>query len=511
MHERPACHGGRPLVRILLAPPVIAALLMAAPAPAAAQRVEPKVRDWMRQHRLLLVPDEEKALQQLKVADLDEFVRIFWARRDPSPGTPENEYRSLVEKARADADARFGDDSRKGSLTACGQVYVLLGDPDEVIGRELRNTFDTRPTPDSRYRLPEQAARNATRDGARRPELWTYKSNSTRTFRMPGGDLKLQFDDGCEFGESGRAMEELARVAGTRVLHAEIGYEFDSAGRLRPLAAPAPAASAVRALLDRQGGDFTVAFEPKVQVPGQGGTYTAGILCGPPGSLAAPSGGGEARLKAIARATPAAGVVVLGDERDVVAEVAADGSFVTSYGFTLPPGRYAVAVALLDPASGRGAIAVLDVESPDFGGAAMAVSPLAVLAGLEEAGTAPGGPDPYAAFAIGSQRLRPRAGNVLTQADSLSLLVLVHNAAIDPATGKASLKASFGVLREGTLVAKGKEQAFETAGAVPMVGPISLAPFTPGRYVAHVEIADEVGKASVVRETPFEVRPPKGL
>ncbi len=485
---------------------VIVALLLLATG-AAAQRPEPSVRDWLRQHRLLLTPDEEKVLGRVQPGDLEAFVRLFWARRDPDPATPDNPARTAAERARTDADARFSDAGVRGSETACGQVLALLGNPDEVTGRELRNTFDTRPTPSSRYRLPEQASRNATRDGARRPELWTYKSTPARTFRMPGGDLKLQFDDGCEFEESGRTLDELARVAAERVLHPEIAYAFGADGRLRPGAAATGEVSPARTPFDRPASDFALSFEPVIQVPAQNGAYTAGILRGGPGSLPPPAGG-LLRLTAASRSTPGAGPAAVGDQRTVVAAVDPDGSFVTSYGFTLPAGRHEVEVALLDPATGRGAVAKVPVEAPDYAGKAMIVSPLAVLAGLEDAGTASAGLDPYEAFAIGSQRLRPRAGNGLLRTDSLRLLVLVHNAPLDAATGKAALKVSFSVLQGGQPIARGTDQRFDTAGAVPMVGPISLAPFVAGSYVARVEVADEVGKAVVVRETPFQVKVP---
>ncbi len=494
----------RTLKAILLA---VAAWPLVAAAPAAAQRLEPPVREWFDQHRLLLVPEEVEVLRRVKADDLETFVSIFWARRDPDPGSPVNRFRAATDRARADADARFGEAGKKGSVTACGQVVMLLGHPDEVTGRELRNIFDTRPSAPSRYRTREPASRNATRDGARSPELWVYKSSPARTFRMPGGDLRLQFDDGCEFEESARTLDELARVAAGLILHPEIGYEFGGDGRLQPLAAR-PSSRAV-ALLDRPSSDFTFSFAPTIQVPAQAGSYVAGVLHGPPGSLPVPEGGKFARLKAVARAVGPSGSAVPGDERDVVAEVAPDGSFVSSHGLALPPGRFAVTIALLDPATGRGAVTTCDVESPDYAGKALVVSTLAVLAGLEEA-SAPVGPDPYAAFAIGSQHLRPAAGNVLDQAGSLRLLVLVHNAPLDPATGRASIKASFSVLRDGVVVAKGSEQAFETPGAAPSVGPIPLAPFSPGRYVARVEITDEVGHTAVVRETPFEVTPAAG-
>jgi hypothetical protein len=92
--------------------------------------------------------------------------------------------------------------------------------------------------------------------------------------------------------------------------------------------------------------------------------------------------------------------------------------------------------------------------------------------------------------------------------DSLKLLVLVHNATIDPSSSRASLRAAFSVLQDGKVVAKSKDQIFDTAGAAPSVGPIALTPFAPGRYLARVEITDEISKIVIVRETPFEVTAP---
>lgn len=466
---------------------------------ARAQRLEKPVQEWWKLHRLLMVPEEVKALQQVKAADLDEFTRIFWARRAPSTPAPTNAYRAAVDKARVEADARFGDVGKRGSATGCGQALLLLGHPDEIAGDELRTTFNSRPSSEGAN------SRIGARDGARRAELWTYKSTATRTFLMPGGDLKLQFDDGCEFAESPRTMDELARLAAVRITHPEIGYEFTGDGRLKPLAVSA-ASSPARALLDQPRSDFSVSFEVKIQVPGQGGAYTAGILRGAAGALQSSPSGSPVALRAMGRATPASGASTDAEEKPVFALVRPDGSFISSYGLTLSPGRQRVAVAVLEPVSGKAGVAVAEIDAPDYAAKTLVVSPLAVLCGdsPSEAGAPPAN-DPLAAFAIGSQRLAARPGNALANSESLQLLVLVHNAALDPATGRASVKASFSVLQDGKVIAKGKDQTFETPGAAPSVGPIALAPFAPGRYLARVEIADEIARTTVVRETPFEV------
>ncbi|MBE3072752.1 MAG: hypothetical protein IMZ67_07225, partial [Acidobacteria bacterium] len=275
-------------------------------------------------------------------------------------------------------------------------------------------------------------------------------------------------------------------------------------GRLRRLATLSPAVSPAQRLLDQPRSDFSAVFEMKLQVPGQGGAYTAGIIRGGAGALS-PVSGQPVRLRALARATPETGSALQVTEREIYASVLPDGSFVTSYGFTLPPARYAVSIGLFDPASEKGTVTTVTIDSPDFGARTLVVGPLVVSSDANPPVTVPGA-DPYAAFAIGAERLVPRPENALSQSDSLMLLVLVHNAALDPNTSRASLRAAFSVLQDGKVVAKGKDQVFDTAAAAASVGPVALTAFQPGYYVARVEVEDGVAKIVVVRESAFEVR-----
>lgn len=64
-----------------------------------------------------------------------EFMTEFWARRNPKPGSADNEFRREFEKRIAFADSRFGQDETPGSLTDRGMVFVLLG-PPTYIGRK---------------------------------------------------------------------------------------------------------------------------------------------------------------------------------------------------------------------------------------------------------------------------------------------------------------------------------------------------------------------------------------
>lgn len=74
---------------------------------------------------------------RLSPAGRREFLRLFWKRRDTDPATPENE--ALREHIRRymQADAEFREQSRAGSETDRGQMYVKYGQPEEVEKRLL--------------------------------------------------------------------------------------------------------------------------------------------------------------------------------------------------------------------------------------------------------------------------------------------------------------------------------------------------------------------------------------
>ena len=71
-----------------------------------------------------------------------EFITAFWRRRDPSPDTPENEFRDEIERRIRYADARFAADEKRGSATDRGLVFVLLGPPSYIAQRPLKSEDD---------------------------------------------------------------------------------------------------------------------------------------------------------------------------------------------------------------------------------------------------------------------------------------------------------------------------------------------------------------------------------
>ncbi|HVO09377.1 MAG TPA: GWxTD domain-containing protein [Vicinamibacteria bacterium] len=468
--------------------------------------------------RIFLLPEEAALLKELKdEKDRQEFQKIFWARRDPTPGTPANEFQDNVLTAWSRSDDSFSYPGRKGSETGCGQVFALLGRPEEIVA--VQGARSPRASTADRQ---EEAGTAATktppagpgpqfdnmaylREGStRQPEAWVYRDRPGLPYHFTGAELRIEFDAECGYAEGGGILgENLQRAAAAYVTRPDLGYARGADGHLLPLAAvgaSSGASAGARALLASPRTDFPLTAELKLltRAP-RGEAYAAGLVSAPPASASGPT-----RLSIAAQAKDAGGQTVASTTRDVVA-AEVDGAAVASWGLALKPGRYRLTVAAALP-DGKGSATTVDLEVPDLGGGALVASPL-VLYPDEPAAGKPDAHDPLAAFQIGAQVLRPRPGNAFTAKDALMVLAGVYGGRTDPATGQAALRSRFTILKDGKPVARGSEDVFTTADAVASVGPIQLNGFAPGAYVVRLDVNDTVARQTLRQEAPLTIKP----
>jgi GWxTD domain-containing protein len=78
-------------------------------------------------------PDRLSALRNAKPADRPRLWREFWTATDPVPDTPENEALDRYFTRIAIANERFKDEGGAGWRTDRGEVFVTLGEPDQVL------------------------------------------------------------------------------------------------------------------------------------------------------------------------------------------------------------------------------------------------------------------------------------------------------------------------------------------------------------------------------------------
>jgi GWxTD domain-containing protein len=76
---------------------------------------------------------ERKAFKALQTdPEREHFIEQFWLRRDPTPGTVENEAKEEHYRRVAYANTHFWDLQHAGWKTDRGRIYIVHGAPDEI-------------------------------------------------------------------------------------------------------------------------------------------------------------------------------------------------------------------------------------------------------------------------------------------------------------------------------------------------------------------------------------------
>ena len=138
---------------------VTAALLVCLAATALAEDLGPL--------NFLLTKEEAAAARSITgAAGTQDFVDLFWARRDPTPETARNEYREQLEARIAFADANFKGEPVRGAMTDRGKVLILYGKP-------VRSERTNPP--------PTTIERNSDLSQQERPAIiWTYEGEEAK-------------------------------------------------------------------------------------------------------------------------------------------------------------------------------------------------------------------------------------------------------------------------------------------------------------------------------------------
>ena len=81
----------------------------------------------------IITPAERAVFERLQTnAEREQFIEQFWLRRDPTPGTPRNEFKEEHYRRIGYANGRFGFSGVAGWRTDRGKIYITFGPPDEL-------------------------------------------------------------------------------------------------------------------------------------------------------------------------------------------------------------------------------------------------------------------------------------------------------------------------------------------------------------------------------------------
>ena len=149
------------------------------------QELKGAYKTWLDQDVTYIISDEErKAFRTLSNdEERDSFIEQFWLRRNPSPDSPENEFREEHYRRIAYANEHFAA-GKPGWKTDRGHVYIAFGKPDSI---------DDHPSGGS-YQRPMD-------EGGGETSTFPFQVWHYRYLEGVGDNIDLEFVDTCMCGD----------------------------------------------------------------------------------------------------------------------------------------------------------------------------------------------------------------------------------------------------------------------------------------------------------------------
>lgn len=92
-----------------------------------------EARDWLKDVSLIITDSEKAEFKNLKNAkDIEDFVKLFWARKDPTPFDEKNEFKEEFYRRLEYVKKAFIYGYKYGLETDQGKVYISFGKPSKV-------------------------------------------------------------------------------------------------------------------------------------------------------------------------------------------------------------------------------------------------------------------------------------------------------------------------------------------------------------------------------------------
>nr|MDQ5872228.1 GWxTD domain-containing protein [Acidobacteriota bacterium] len=438
-----------------------------------------------------------------------DFIERYWLKRDPSPSTPANEFRDLVQARIRTADARYRLEKKAGSRSSQGFVFIVFGTPARVQqGHQAPNEAPRR------LAVGDTARPVGFVDGTETTHTWTYDRERTpkllEALSIPALTVSFVVEPNRnkdELQNPGRVNEYREKLARSTIVNPDL---IPASASVVPAAASPvmrsalqPLTAAVRAVLEKAPPVGTLEDERKP-------VFGSAVLWGTRETpetvtwvfLPGKDSGGSKKLTFHALIRPEGGGadVVTGSEPAEVSNalpVARSGRVVMRR-FDLPPGNYSASLALTAEGDKLVASATVPLRVPSLDGP-LAISSLLVSAGVGSAKGTDG------AFLFGPVEVLPRADAAFSRSDSLWYFVQLANVS-DAEKITQELRLRRGAATVASNPASPAKLQTIAPGRYAFGYEIPLSGLEPGSYVLYVTIRDGEGH-SALRRADFRVLP----
>lgn len=493
----------------------VACVLAATIAGSAFAQLSEENREWANGPVKWIMTSEETANWKRirNDADARAFIDLFWARRDPSPGTQQNEFQ-LEFEARTDyADKQFAQARRKGSLTDRGRVFIVLGPPYSVArtNPEGQNTVQT----------PNFGSDATTIQNYSPRQLWKYEQSRTN-IDLGQPTAEVVFVD--QYASNEWTLERQARTAIDDLLKRTVNSyitqpnltsapDYTAQQAPVPVAPVAPAAPAVTGLTTPS---LVAAIDAAETTADKNLSITYSEMLTPDGTFFVPVQlyiPKSANLTADSVTTffgvieDTTGTRVLTFEEPATLSTSA-GNLYFDKSLDLKPGTYRATLGLASADGKPVLVTSSPLEVKDLAPTSSGISRLVLASDIHQTDEAAVAGAP---FAFGRVKIVPKGDRTFTNKDEINYFVEVVNPSLDPGTNlpkiqvKLELQAAAG--KDGK---PGRKIAAPPADvtALPLTGTpgpgqyaimagIPLGemknPLAPGDYTFRITVYDQVG------------------
>ena len=488
-------------------------------------------KDWPKNDVVLIISKNElNAYEKLQTdEEREQFIIDFWASRDPSPDTAENEFKDEHYERLAYADEHFTS-GKPGRLTDRGRIYIKFGKPDSIESHPAGGAYE-----------------REWYEGGGSTSTYPFEKWFYRYIEGVRSDVEIEFVDPTGTGEyriarNPNEKDALLHVPGAGATLAEqYGLEtraervagvgsYGLANYRRVKDSPFEVLDLITSLdkvesnkrnyfadllgspkVDDNPLDFEVTANFFRQSDGQ--VLTAFTIQTEKKQLAFGNSGGlrTATLNIVGRITTISQRPFGRFEDSVVATALPQELLETkqkrfAYGkaVILPPGRYRLDVMLRDVNSGATGIRHEGFVVPRYDEERLAASTVVLASKLESMAGKPA----TSQFVIGQNKVIPNLSGDFERGQPVGIYLQVYNVGIDQTTLQPAVDIEYVVTRDGKVIQKDKEDWRGTADPGPrltLTRLIDTRLISPGEYEVSVHIRDQVTGQQLSPSAKFRI------
>jgi GWxTD domain-containing protein len=494
-------------------------------------------KKWLNEDVVYIITDEEKqAFKRLKTdEERQQFVEAFWARRDPTPDTEENEYKEEHYRRIAYANDHYAS-GIPGWKTDRGMIYIKYGPADEIESHPSGGSYNrpieegggetsTYPFEDWRYRYIEGVGSNiniefvdpsmsgeyhiALDPAEKDALLYVPGAGLTMAEQMGMADKTQRFQrtDGTHLGTGNQPLPESMNEF-TR-LETYANLQKAPAIKFKDLEAAVNSTIRYNTLPMQVRADYIRVTDSTVLTSLTVLFKNSDLNYSTKDKVAKATVNLYGRITSLTRKPVNwfEDTITSGDIPAEMLQQAMGGSQIYSKTIPLAPGTYRLNIVAKDVVANTMNNFEMALNVPHYDEDQLGSSSLILADVLERVPTKSIGAGP---FVIRSSKVRPRVGDVFKQDETMGIYTEFYNLGMDDKTKKPEGTVEYDVVNANNQTVLSQTEditAIPNASAflVTVEKKLPLKSLAPGKYTLKLKVTDKLKNQSLTPSAQFTV------